>query len=109
MWRVFTRQRIGFFAAGALFAWAAFYIALRSPEIYEAMFHQGFNAAWAPRWYLTLRDIVGYLPLISIGIVALLRFSYSRRFRPVSYSVGVFAFYAVLFVIILIGFVNSPF
>jgi hypothetical protein len=104
-----TWQQILFFFAGALFSWATVYISLCWPEIYEAASHQPFNSAWAPRWYLVARDILDYLPLISVAVIALLRMTFTQRLRPVSYTVGVAAFYLVVFVILVYGMAHSPF
>lgn len=102
-------QRAAFFLVGALFSWATFYITGCWSEIYEATFHQGFNVAWAPRWYLIARDVLDYLPMTSVAVTFMLRFSMVPRLRPVSYAASVIAFYGVLFVIIIIGFASSPF
>ena len=56
-----TQQRIGFFAAGLLFSLATFYIGFRWPEIYERVFHEGFNYASQPTWYRIAGAIIGYL------------------------------------------------
>jgi hypothetical protein len=104
-----TQQRIGFFAAGALFSLATFYIGFRWPEIYEYVFHEGFNYASQPTWYRIAGAIVGYLPLISIVLVAVLRVAYKRPVRPVSYSVGVGAFYLGLFTLLIYAEAHSPF
>jgi hypothetical protein len=102
-------QRFLFFVAGALFSWATFQIGLHWPEIYEATSHQPFNSAWAPRWYLVAREVLDYLPLISVVFIALVRMTYTRRLRPVSYAVGVAAFYLVVCAYIVYGMGKSPF
>jgi hypothetical protein len=104
-----TQQRIGFFAGGLLFSLAVFYVGYRWPEIYERIFHEGFNYDSQPTWYRITGIIVGYLPLISIGIVAALRVAYKRTVRPVSYSVGVSAFYLGLFALLIYAEAHSPF
>jgi hypothetical protein len=104
-----TQQRIGFFAAGLLFSLATFYIGFRWPEIYERVFHEGFNYASQPTWYRIAGAIIGYLPAISIAVMALLRVRYERAVKPISYSVGVGAFYAGLFVLLVYAEGHSPF
>ena len=104
-----TRQRIGFFAGGLLFSLAAFYVSFRWPEIYERVFHEGFNYDSQPTWYRIAGIIVGCFPLISIGVVAVLRVAYKRAVRPVSYSVGVGAFYLGLFALLVYAGAHSPF
>jgi len=104
-----TQQRLGFFAAGLLFSVAAFYVGFRWPEIYERVFHEGFNYDSQPTWYRITGIIVGYLPLVSIGVVAALRVAYKRVVRPVSYSVGVGAFYVGLFILLIYAQAHSPF
>ncbi len=102
-------QRTGYFAAGVLFSFAAFYVGFRWPEIYERIFHEGFNYASQPAWYRIAGDVVGYLPLLSIAVITLLRVAYKRAVRPVSYSVGVGAFYAALFGFLIVAEAHSPF
>jgi hypothetical protein len=102
-------QRAAFFAAGVLFSWAAFYVGFRWPEIYERIFHEGFNYDSQPTWYRIAGIIVGYLPLISISVLVLLRVAYSRVVRPVSYSIGVGAFYVGLFALSVAAESHSPF
>jgi hypothetical protein len=104
-----TQQRVGFFATGLLFSLAAFYVGFRWPEIYEHIFREGFNYDSQPTWYRITGIIIGYLPLISIGVVAALRIAYKRAVRPVSYSVGVGAFYLGLFVLLIYAEAYSPF
>jgi|GEM_PF-4708528 len=102
-------HRAAFFAAGVLFSWAAFYVGFRWPEIYERVFHEGFNYDSQPTWYRIAGDFVGYLPLLSIGVLVLLRLAYRRAVRPVSYSIGVGAFYAALFALLIVAESHSPF
>ena|SRR2546426_4689677 len=102
-------QRLAFFAAGLLLSWAAFYVGFRWPEIYERAFHQPFNYDRQPTWYRIAGVVVGYLPVISIGILVLLRVAYNRPVRPVSYSIGVGAFYLGLFVLLVVAESQSPF
>jgi hypothetical protein len=104
-----TLQRIGFFTAGLLFSLAAFYVGFRWPEIYERVFHEGFNYDSQPTWYRITGAVVGYLPLISIGVMTLLRVGYKRAVRPISYGVGVVAFYVGLFALLVLAEAHSPF
>ena len=107
--RTLTLQRIGFFASGVVFSFAAFYTGFRWPEIYEHIFHEGFNYASQPTWYRVAGILVGYLPLISIAVLTLLRVVYKRAVRPVSYTIGVGAFYAALFALLIVAEAHSPF
>ena len=102
------QQRVGFFAAGVLFSLVAFYIGFRWPEIYERVSHEGFNYDSQPIWYRIAGIIVGYLPLISIGVLAALRVAYKCAVKPVSYSVGVAAFYLGLFALLIYAEAHSP-
>jgi len=104
-----TQQRIGFFVAGVLFSFVTFYVGYRWPEIFEHVFHPPFNYAWQPSWYRIAGDVLGYLPLVSVAIVVLLRVLYTRAVRWVSYSLGVAVFYSALFVAIFYGEAHSPF
>ena len=104
-----TQQRIGFFAAGLLFSLAAFYVGFRWPDIYERIFYEGFNYDSQPTWYRMTGIIIGYSPLISIGVVVVLRVAYKRTVRPVSYSIGVGAFYLGLFALLIYAEAHSPF
>ncbi len=107
-WRLIS-LRAASFAAGVLFAWAAFYVGFRWPEIYERAFHQGFNYDSQPTWYRITGAAVGYLPLLSIAVLAVLRVAFKRAVRPVSYTVGVGAFYLALFALSIVAEAHSPF
>ena len=104
-----TQQRFAFFAAGLLFSLGAFYVSFRWPEIYESLFREGFQYDSQPPWYRIAGAIVGYLPLISVGVVVLLRVAYHRAVRPVAYGVGVGAFYLGLFAFLVYAQAHSPF
>ena len=104
-----TQQRITFFAAGVLFSLAAVYVGWRWPEICESLFGEGFHYDSQPPWYRVTGSIVAYLPLIGVGVLVLLRVRYRRSVRPVSYSVGVGAFYFALFILLVIAQSQSPF
>jgi len=104
-----TLQRIGFFAAGVLFSFATFYVGFRWPELYELVFRGGFNYASQPAWYRISGTVVGYLPLISVAVITLLRVAYKRAVRPVSYSIGVGTFYAALVALLIVAGAHSPF
>ncbi len=95
--------------AGVLFSWAAFFVGFRWPEIYEYAFHQPFNYAWQPTWYRIAGIVLGYLSLISIGVVVLLRLAYRRAVRPISDTIGVGAFYVGLFALLIVAESHSPF
>jgi len=104
-----TLQRIGFFAAGLLFSLATFYLGFRWPEIYDCVVHEGFNYDSQPTWYRITGNVVGYFPLISIGVMTLLRVGYKRAVRPISYGLGVVAFYLGLFALLVVAEAHSAF
>ena len=104
-----TQQRAAFFVAGVGFSIIAFYVDWRWPEIYERIFGEGFHYDSQPTWYRIIGAVVGYLPVLSIGVLALLRLAYTRAVRPVSYGLGVGAFYLALFAFLIYAQAHSPF
>ena len=104
-----TRQRVACFLAGVLIPWACLWIGLQWPLLYERLFHEGFNYAWQPSWYRIAGDIIGYLPLLGLGILIALRVFYRRGVKPISYAVGLACFYAVFTVLMIYAFSRSPF
>jgi hypothetical protein len=104
-----TRHRVLFFLAGVLIPWISLWIGLQWPHLYERLFHEGFNYAWQPLWYRIAGDIIGYLPLLSLGFLIALRIFYSRAVKPISYAAGLACFYAVFIVLMVYAFSQSPF
>ena len=106
---VITRPRVLFFLAGVLIPWASLWIGLQWPHLYERLFHEGFNYVRQPSWYRIAGAVIGYLPLLSLGLLIGLRAFYTRAVKPISYVVGAACFYAVFILIMMYAFAKSPF
>ena len=71
--QVITRHRVWFFLAGVLIPAVSLWIGFLWPRLYEWLFREGFSYAWQPLWYRIAGDIIGYLPLLTLGFLIALR------------------------------------
>jgi hypothetical protein len=97
---IFNGRRVAFFILGLIISSVSFWVGFHWPNFGEWLLG-GFNYATQPRWFRLAGELVSYLPWIVAAVIVVLRVSWGRAIKPVSYVSGVLISYVAVLSVLL--------